>query len=162
MAKNIQEALQNIDMTYDNVIDIANDIIKDVSEEVDGYIQKAYDNIENLSNDAIRDILLRLSLSSYSFSEIKEKSVFKAELAETLRKEAYATEMNGAVGTVAQKEATAVLNTSAETVAEAIYDLVASMSKSKIDEIHRVVDTLKTILTSRLTEAKLNSVVGID
>ena len=158
MNKNLTEAMTNVDVAYDEVIDIANDMISELTSDVDAMMQNAYENIENLSNDAIRELLIRLSLRSYSFSAIKDKSAFKATLAETLRKEAYATQFNGAEGTVAVRENTAILGTSAEVVVEQLYDLTASLFRTKLDEIHRVVDTLKTVLTSRLSEAKLTSI----
>ena len=158
MNKNLQKALDNVESTYQDLIDISNDILTEMTGDIDTMLDSAYSNIENLSNDAIRDLLLRLSLRSYSFSAIKDKSAFKSTLASTLRKEAYATQFNMTEGTVATKENTATLNISAEIVVEQIYDLTASLFKTKLDEVHRVVDTLKTVLMSRLSEAKLTNI----
>lgn len=158
MKQNVKQALDNIDITYDEVIDVATDIFKTFLSDIDNIIEVAYNNIENMSNDAIRDNMLRLSLSSYSFSEIKEKATFKAVLGETLRKESYSRNFNCTDGTVAVRENTAIINTSAEILAEEIYTLVSSMFKTKLDEMHRVVDSLKTVLMSRMQEAKLSSV----
>ena len=107
------------------------------------------------SNDKIRDTLMRLSLKSYYLASIKDKSAFKANLAETIRKEAYAKSFGNAVGTVAQKDGQALLETSSQAVAEKIHDLMADLFKSSTDEIHRTIDVLKTVLMSRLSEAKL-------
>lgn len=158
MKQNVTAALDNIDATYEELIGVANDIFHDVAGDLDSMMDSAYNDIELLSNDAIRDLMLRLSLRSYSFSEIKEKSAFKSTLAETLRKEAYAKNFNSTEGTVAVRENTAVINTSAEILAEEIYSLVASMFKTKLDETHRVVDSLKSVLMSRMQEAKLSAV----
>lgn len=160
MNQNVSKALDNIDMTYDELIDIANSICEEITGDLNTMIQVAYDNVENLTNDYIRQLLLKLSLRSYSFSEIKEKSSFKATLGETLRKEAYAKNFNSTEGTVAVRENTSVINTSAEILAEEIYTLVANMFKIKLDELHRVVDTLKSVLMSRMQEAKLTTVDG--
>ena len=160
MNQNVTKALDNIDMTYNELIDIANDICLDVVGDINELINRAYDNIENLSNDYIRQLLLKLSLRSYSFSEIKEKSLFKATLGETLRKEAYAKSFNSTEGTVAVRENTSIINTSSEILAEELYGLVANMFKTKVDEIHRVVDSLKSVLMSRMQEAKLSNVDG--
>lgn len=160
MNQNVSKALDNIDMTYDELIDIANSICEEITGDLNTMIQVAYDNVENLTNDYIRQLLLKLSLRSYSFSEIKEKSAFKATLGETLRKEAYAKNFNSTEGTVAVRENTSVINTSAEILAEEIYTLVANMFKIKLDELHRVVDTLKSVLMSRMQEAKLTTVDG--
>lgn len=158
MTPNIHNAMTNVDTTYSELIDIANDMLTELTGDIDALLQSAYENIDALSNDAIRDLLIRLSLRSYSFSPIKDKSAFKAALAESLRKEAYAKQFNLTEGTVANRENSAVLNTSAEVVVEKIYDLTADLFKTKLDEIHRVVDTLKTVLNSRLSEARLTNI----
>ena len=158
MKQNVNTALDNVDAAYGDLIEIANSIIEDVCGDIDRMTQSAYNNIENLTNEDIRDMLLRLSLRSYSFSEIKEKSAFKAALAETLRKEAYSRNFNSTEGSVAVRDNTAVVNTSSEIIAEEIYTLTASLFKTKLDELHRVVDTLKTVLMSRMQEAKLSNI----
>lgn len=160
MNTQVSKALDNIDAAYDDLIDIANSIVDDITGDMNNMIQSAYDNIENLTNEDIRNILLKLSLRSYSFSEIKEKAAFKATLGETLRKEAYAKSFNVTEGTVAVRENTSIINTSAEILAEEIYTLVANMFKLKLDELHRIVDSLKSVLMSRMQEAKLTTVDG--
>lgn len=160
MNAQVSKALDNIDIAYDDLIDIANSLCEELLGDINKIMQQAYDNIENLTNEDIRNILLRLSLRSYSFSEIKEKAAFKATLGETLRKEAYAKSFNQTEGTVAVRENTSIINTSAEILAEEIYTLVSNMFKVRLDEIHRVVDTLKSVLMSRMQEAKLTTVDG--
>ena len=158
MKNGVSAALDKVDMTYDELIVIANSILTEVTGDLDAMMESAYNDVELLSNEAIRQLMLKLSLRSYSFSEIKEKSIFKATLGETLRKEAYATNFNSAEGTVAVRENNAILNTSDEILAEEIYTLVSSLFKTKLDEIHRVVSSLQSVLMSRMQEAKLSSV----
>ena len=158
MAKpDVQAALDAVDMTYSELIDIVDDTRKSVMEDCDLLIEDVSNNIQDMSNDKIRDILMRLSLKSYYLASIKDKSAFKANLAETIRKEAYAKAFGNAVGTVAQKDGQALLDTSSQAVAEKIHDLMADLFKSSTDEIHRTIDVLKTVLMSRLSEAKLVS-----
>ena len=158
MNKNLTRAMDSVEETYQNVIDISNSIVEEMTGDITDLIKGAYDSVENLSNEDIRQLLLRLALRAYSFGEIKDKATFKATLAETLRKEAYAIQFNSTDGTVATKENTATINISSEIVVEEIYELTASLFKTRLDEIHRCVDALKTVLTTRLTEAKLTSV----
>ena len=158
MNKNLNKAMDNVEVAYQDVIDISNSIVDEVTGDITNLITNAYENVENLTNEDIRQLLLRLALRAYSFGEIKDKATFKATLAETLRKEAYAVQFNSTDGTVATKENTATINTSSEIVVEEIYELTASLFKTRLDEIHRCVDALKTVLTTRLTEAKLTSV----
>jgi type IV secretory pathway VirB4 component len=154
----VQKALNNIDDTYQDLIVVAEDIFQQTTKDIDEIMMSAYNDIEKLSNDAIRDLMLRLSLKSYTFSEIKEKAAFKSVLAETIRKEEYAQNFNKTEGTVAVRENTATIDTGAEILSEEIYTLVANMLKTKLDEVHRVVNTLQTVLMTRRQEAKLTSV----
>ena len=155
---NLNEALTNTNTTYKQLVEIANDIVEKCTKNIDELIKNAQDRIETMTNEEIRIFMIKVAMASYTFSEIKEKSAFKAQCAEALRKEAYATNFNEAVGSVAAKENTATINISDEIVVENVYNLVASLLKTKLDEMHRIVDVLKTILMSRLSEAKLNNI----
>ena len=158
MNKNVTKALENIDEVYDSLIAVANDIFNATTAELDGLIDTAYASCESMTNDSLRDLMMKLSLKSYSFSEIKERSAFKAALGEVLRKEAYAENFNKSEGTVAVRENTAILESSEEILSEEIHNLVSSMLKTKLDEVHRVINTLQTVLMTRMQEAKLSNV----
>ena len=158
--KELTTAIDNVQIVYEDIIDIANDSVKELTGDLDDYLNRVYNNVEHLTNDDIRDILLRLSLRAFSFSAIKDKAAFKATIAETLRKEAYATNFNTLEGTISSKDSQATLLISNEIISEHLYNLTAALFKTKLDEIHRVVDTLKTVLTSRLSEAKLCNIEG--
>lgn len=155
MKGNLQQALDNTEKTYSQLVLIANDIVGGFTKDVDKLIKETYENINGLSNENLRHLIITLSLKSYSFADIKEKSALKVECAEALRKEAYAIEYNKADGAVAARDNAATINISDEVMTEAVYNLVASLFKTKLDEIHRVVDSLKTVLMSRMAEAKL-------
>lgn len=160
MNKELTNAIDNVQIVYEDIIDIANESVKELTGDLDDYLDRVYNNVEHLSNDDIRDILLRLSLRAFSFSAIKDKAAFKATLAETLRKEAYATKFNTLEGTISSKDSQATLLISNEIVSEHLYNLTAALFKTKLSEIHSVIDTLKTVLTSRLSEAKLCTIQG--
>lgn len=157
MEKKLELALDKVEMTYSQINQIADELIAQYISDINNLINSATQKPENLTNDDLRSLMLRLSLKAYSFCEIKEKSVIKAECAEMLRKEAYAKSFVSQEGSVALKDSNALISTSEEVVVEAVYDLVASLFKVKLEEIRRLIDTLKTILMSRLSEAKLSS-----
>ena len=157
----IQKALDEVDMTYSELIAIANDILVGVAGDLNSLIDEIQERAESLSNEDIRAYMVRLALKSYTFSEIKEKAAFKAALSETIRKNAYAKTFGSIDGSVAAKESNAILNTSEEVLAEALYDLLAASFKTKLDEAHRVVDVLKTTIMSRMQEAKLTQIEDV-
>lgn len=160
ISNELNQALDNVEIAYNEIIDIADDSVAELTGDLDQLINNVYSNIEHLTNDDIRDILLRLSLRAFSFSAIKDKAAFKATLAESLRKEAYAKEYSTLGGTVSARDTQATLNISNEIIVEHLYELTASLFKTKLDQVHRVVDTLKTVLMSRLSEAKLCNIDG--
>lgn len=153
----LQKALDNTNMLYNEIVEIADDIVHRYTTELDKYIEFAK-NLETYSNESLRDLILKITLCSYTFSEIKEKSIIKMECAETLRKEAHAKIFNESEGTVTFRENKAIMESSNEIVVEAIYTLVASLLKTRLDEVHRIVDALKSVLMSRMQEAKLSSI----
>ena len=157
MKESLQVALDTTELVYRDIVDIANKIVSEATKEVDDLIKGAANNVETLSNDSLRNLIIDLSLKSFMFSDIKEKSGLKAEVAETLRKEAYAKSFNATEGAVAARENQAIIATSEQVVVEAIYNMISSLFKTKLDECHRVVDALKTVLMSRNMEAKLTA-----
>lgn len=159
MKPELEKALNAVEMTYKDIVEIADGLVADYTQGLDNLIKSVEDRIDKISNDEIREIMLRLSIKAYSFGDVKEKSAIKAECAEILRKEAYAVSFNSAEGSVAAKDNTSTLKVSNEIVSECLYNLVANLFKIKLDETRRLIDTLKTILMSRLSEMKMSSAV---
>lgn len=158
----LKEALNSVQMVYSELVEIGDSILKPYTQEIDEIIKNTVKKVENLNNDEVRNIMLSLSLKAYTLGEIKEKSALKLACAETLRDEVYARKFNEADGAIKTKENIALLESNYETLSQAVFDEVYSMLKTKSDEIHRVVDSLKNILISRASEAKLtpNITVG--
>lgn len=152
----LNEALDNVEMTYKQVLEISDSILSNITTPINDLIKEIDNNINNLSVDQIRDYMLRCQLRAYEISELKDKSAIKAELAEALQKEKIAQAFNEADGSAAIKDKTAILEASEETVAENLYLLVASILKTKLDSLYRMVDTLKSILMSKMQEVKLS------
>ena len=156
MVKDLHQALDNLEMTYSQVIEISNSMTKDLLDPINKIIDSVGDNINSLSLDQLKDLMWKLQYKAYSLSEYKEKSALKAELAEAIQKEKVAMEFNGADGAVAIKNNVALLAASEEVVVQILYEGVSSQLKTKTDQLHRLVDCLKSILVARMQEAKLS------
>lgn len=154
MTAELKKALDSIDATYKDLIVIANSITDIYAKEVDEIVRNLYNNIEKVTDEEIRKAILKLSLKSYTFGDIKEKSLFKSDLAEAVKKVAYAEKFTTSEGAIAVRENLSVIGTAEDIVASEIYAYVASFLKTKLDEIHRCVDSLKSVLISRQAEAK--------
>lgn len=154
----LQEALNNVDLVYNDLVEIAESITEYYTKDLDLLVQQAQEHINSMTNDSLREFMFKLSLQAYSFGEIKERSSIKAYCAEILRKEKFAKEFSTSDGSVAAKENKALLSISDEILAETVNDLASNLFKTKLDSIYRLVDAIKTILMSRMQEAKLSNI----
>ena len=128
MEKELEKALNNVELTYQDIVEIANDLVSTYTKDLDLIVKNIENDIESLSNDDIRSLMLKLSIKAYSFGDVKERSAVKAECAEILKKEAYAISFNSSEGSVAVKDNNSVLSISNEIVTECIYNLVTNLS----------------------------------
>ena len=158
MDKKLETALNNVETTYGELVDIANGMLNPMFEPINMIISRVNASVNAMSIDQIRDYILTLQLKAFEISEIKEKAALKAELAETLQKEKFAISFNGLEGSAAVKDKLALVETSAEIVTEALYNLIANLLKTKLDQLHRLVDALKSILMSRMQETKFMNI----
>lgn len=158
MTDKLSQALTNVETTYSELVAIANDMVKPMFAPIDELVDHMNSYVNSMSIDQIRDNMLTLQLKAFEISEIKEKSAFKAELAEALQKEKFAISFNSFDGSAAAKDKLALVATSEETVTEVLYNLVAGLFKNKVDQIHRLVDVLKSILMSRMQETKFMNI----
>lgn len=151
----INDNIGIVNQVYSALNSQAKEIVKEYTRTIDTTIKDIKDNINNLSNNQIRTYVLSLSLSAYDLGELKDKTNMSSEIASIIVDEAYASSYNAQTGTVAQRENSATLSISKEKATSTLFKLVASMIKTKLDEVHRIVDTLKNILISRASDRKL-------
>lgn len=154
MTDKLNTALQNVEMTYSELVEIANGITKPMFDPINAIVSVISSNVNAMPIDAIRDYMLQLQLKAFEISEIKEKAALKAELADALQKEKFAISFNGADGSATVREKLAQLATSEEILTETLYNLVANLFKTKLDQLHRLTAVLTSVLMSRMSEAK--------
>ena len=158
MNAKLETALTNVETTYGDLVEIANGMLKPLFDPINNLVSVINSTVNALSIEQIRDYILQLQLKAFEISETKEKAALKAELAETLQKEKFAVSFNKLEGAAAVKDKLALVEASAETVSEALYNLVANLLKTKVDQLHRLVDALKSILMSRMQETKFMNI----
>lgn len=150
-----EEAQKNVDTTAKNLSRLAHDIFKKFSKPLDDIVSKL-SSVESLSDEEIRSYMLKISLESYSFSEVKEHAELKMDCATAIMKETQATVYNEASGTAEARRNIAIKESNSEITVNMLYSTVSNLMKTKLDEAHRVVNTLNSILISRAAQAKLN------
>ena len=133
MNEKLNKALCDLQTNYVELVEVANDMIKDVVAPANELVDRLSSNVNNLSIDQLRDYILQLQLTAYGLSEIKEKSAMKAQLADAIYKERYAIEFNKAEGSATAKGNIALTEVTAETDYEVMFNLIASMLKKKLE-----------------------------
>jgi len=153
---NLNEALNYIQMTYEEFIDVADEMIKEFCGKSDNLAQRLNNSIDNLSEAEINNYILKFSLESYNLAGIKDKSLTKYDCAEMIKKYEYNKSLLSQEGTAAVKDANASISVASNQLAEIMYSYISTTLKTKVDEIHRVVDALKSVLISRMQEKKIS------
>lgn len=156
MAKNIDSALEQVELSYKEVIDIANQILEPILTPINDLIKVIGEDINNLSLDQLKDLMWKLQYKAYMLCEVKEKSVLKAELAETIQKEKAAQRYMEVDGTSVAKSNVALIDTAEETVVQLLYENISSQLKTKLDQLHRMVNVMQSVVMTRMQEAKLS------
>lgn len=154
MAKDLNKALETVEITYSQIRQLADDMLFNAFEPINNLVNEITGHIESMPIELLRDYLLRVQLAAFSISELKDRSGIKAVCAEAIRKEAYATSYLSQEGTQSAKDASATLAIAENIVAQCLYELVASLVKTKLDSLYRLADTMKSVLMSRMQEAK--------
>lgn len=143
---------------YKNLRPVIDDVVKKHSKEIDEIIAKIKKDLSSLTSKEIREYILQLSIENYYFAEAKDKSMLMRECALTLLKENQADSFNSTDGTQAIRTNQSLLDTTDRQIVLTMQDSVATHLKSKLDESHRIVDSLKNVLISINIENKLKGV----
>lgn len=153
--ENLNQQMDAVQDIYSSLNSQAKEIVKEYTQELDRIINNVSKNINNLSNEDIRRYQLQLSLAAYDLGELKDKTNMASEIADVLQEETQATAWNTSEGNNEQRKNNAILASSKEKAVAKLYKLVASQIKTKLDEVHRIVATLQSILISRASDRKL-------
>lgn len=143
---------------YKNLGPVIDDVVKKHSKEIDEIIAKIKKDLSSLTNKEIRDYILQLSIENYYFAESRDKSMLMQECALLLLKENQAESFNSTDGTQAIRTNQSLLDTKDRQIVLMVQNSVATHLKSKLDESHRIVESLKSVLISRNIENKLKGV----
>ena len=148
MAKDLNKALEAVEMTYSQIKEIADSMLAGPFEEPNRTVEFIQFNVESMSIDMLRDSILKLQLAVYSLSELRDRSGIKATCAEAIRKEAYAANYIGQEGTAGVKDSNTTLAISENIVAQCLYDLVASLVKTTQSKLAEMVGVSRNTISS--------------
>ena len=112
---------KNVNDVYKDIGKIAKKLVDEKSKAIDDLI-KTLSNVESLSDEEIRKYMLKISLESYSFSEIKEHSAMKQDCAAALMKETQANIFNSETGTAEVRRNKSITDSNAQITVNILYN----------------------------------------
>lgn len=154
----IKAAQNDVRNMYKDLKPIVDDVVVKHSSSIDMIIKKIKDNLNNLTNKEIREYIMQLSIEAYYFAQDKDMSLLMQECSTAILKVKNADEFNAATGTQSSKSNEAIINSQPQMVTNMVYSAISNRMKSKLDETHRVINMLSSILISNNAEAKLKGV----
>lgn len=162
--EDLTTAMNEVKDAYNSLWRLGEDLIKKYTTEIDSIVKplkKA--DIEQMSTGQIRQTIFKLSTLSFDLGELRDKAVWTSDIADIIKDEAFAISYNTSEGAVAQRNNNATITISKESAVTSLYKVISSILKTRLDESHRLVDSLKSILISRASDQKLlnvNTITG--
>ncbi len=152
---NLDRAHKEVNDMYKQLTPMVDTVVEKNSKEVDAIFKKIKANLNNLTNKELQDYMLQLTVEAYYLTNVKDSSTLKQECALTLLKEGQANVFNCTQGTQNARNNQAIIDNLDRQVVNVLYNAVTNRFKSKLDEIHRMINVLSNVLISKNAEAKL-------
>lgn len=152
-----EEALEKIEFTSEKVLEISTKIADEYSLELDELIVKIKSRILNISNAELEEYILDLAQCLYFTGAAQEDLGIKEDTSKAIKTEIYNNAKKSTKGTVADKEAAAVLASQQQSIVNSIYNRAYRKLKFKVDAGYEVLTSLKKIMTKRISEAELSN-----
>ena len=154
MLNNERKAVEEV---YRDLVVIGNELVSKNTADIDTLIDKFKANYEFMTNEELRTVAIQLQIEAYYFGQKKDRAILKQACADALYKEKIAKEYTAATGTAANKQNIATIAASDSIAVKMLYEMVANMMKTKLDEIHRLGGVINNVIISRNAEAKLQA-----
>ena len=151
----IKNAKKEVLDIYKELEPTINSTVKKHSQTIDKIMDSIKSNITTLTNKEIQDYMLQLQIEAYDFAIDKDNSLMKQECAVAVTRTRQASIYNKTDGTQQYRQNQAIEDTIDSQTVQIIYNAVTNQLKSKLDEVHRMINVLSNVLISRNAEAKL-------
>lgn len=152
----------------DEVIDLSLEVEKlvneavskcclDLDEKVFVVQDKITTDISIVTNEELHTMIADLATMLYASVSQLENLGIKEDISKKLKNDVFSRVKQETEGTVANKEAAATLASQSEDVVLTVYSRAYKQAKSKIDAGYEVLNVVKKILTTRMSELELSN-----
>lgn len=154
--KTIQDQVENNSLQLEGIV---NKIVAKYTGELDDYIDKIKDFLVNsedeLTDTDLNKILITLCTYSYFITSKQELLGIRADISEMVRQTKYSENYINSAGTIANRQMLSELAAKEEEVVSTVYNRAYKLLKNKADVITRYIDSVKKILSVRMSLMEL-------
>ncbi len=162
--EDLTEAMNEVKDAYNSLWKLGESLIKKYTAEIDSIVKPLKNaDVEQMTTGQIRQTIFKLSTLSFDLGELRDKAVWTADVSDIIKDETFAMEYNCSEGAVAQRTNNATIKISKESAVTSLNKVISAILKTRLDETHRLIDSLKSILISRASDQKLlnvNTITG--
>lgn len=148
-----------VDTVIEQIRQISNSQVGYATKELDSMMSNLYEIMNTqsaISNEELERYILKLANILYFTVAQQEQLGIKEDVSKLIRQELYSGVKRSTVGTAAEKEATAVIESQYEEMVQIIYSRAYKDVKCKVDAGYEMLNALKKIMNARLSEMELS------
>lgn len=137
---------------------IADEYVMDATQSLDSILREVRKELDvgGMTDQTLQVLILDLANNLYFAIDKQEQLGVMEDVAKMIRQELYSQTRKDTKGTVAEKEANALLESKYEETVQMIYSRAYKRVKSKVEAGYEMLNALKKILNTRLEEMKLS------
>lgn len=159
----IKEAKTDIDNKSSSIEEVVNDIIKVYAFDLDNLVLAISQDInknelDSLTDQQLESYCLRLSALMYFVGAGQELIGLREDIANAIYKENYNSQYSIAEGTIADKKASAELDTQDDALVNMVYNHAQKIMQSKLDYAVHLLTSIRRVLSRRIEQMKMNPV----
>lgn len=158
---NLEINKEQVELKSLNIEKVVLEVISKYSLDLDNLV-KEIDNkirqnqLDGFSDQELESYCLKLSSFMYFAAAGQELIGLKEAISNALNKEDYNNSYANASGTIADKKATAELESQSSMLVQLIYDNAEKMMMSKLTYATHLLSSIKRILNRRIEQMKMN------
>lgn len=158
---NLEEHKKQVELKSENIEKIVLQVISKYSTDLDTLVRDIdtrirQNELDGFSDQELEMYCLKLSSFMYFAAAGQELIGLKEAISEALNKEDYNNSYANASGTIADKKATAELESQSSMLVELIYDNAEKMMGSKLTYATHLLGSIKRVLNRRIEQMKMN------
>jgi len=152
--KTVAEVEKNSEIIDEVVNELVNRYCKELDELIDNVNEtlETYGDIEKFELDIF---IIKLPLQLYYISEAQESLGIKEDTAKAIRQVLFNQARDKAVGTIADKDATAERAVEQETLASIAFSRASKKMKHRVEAALELLNSLKKVVSRRMSEADI-------